>query len=201
MPTTTLVHQLVKLPYQLDQLTPQISLETMQYHYLKHHRGYVDTLNLLVAETEFENSPIEDIVRYADGAIYNNAAQVLNHNLYFLQLSPNPKSVPTGSLGQLIDRHFGSFDNFKQQIIHASVSLFGSGWVWLAVDRRDQPIIMPMSNAGNPLREGYHTLMCIDVWEHAYYIDYRNRRADSVVATIERIDWRVVEDRFRLIRH
>lgn len=191
------IHQMPVLPFGYADLAPQISEETMEYHYGKHLRTYINNLNDLILGTKFENASLEDIVIYSDGAIYSNGAQAWNHTFLFQTFSPNPKAIPTGILGEAINHDFNSFENFKDQFIKAGVSLFGSGWVWLAKDKHDRLMILPMSNAGNPLREGLKPLMCLDVWEHAYYIDYRNRRADALKAHWERIDWRVVEDRFR----
>ncbi len=188
---------LPKLPYALDALAPQISEESMQYHYGKHLQTYIDNLNRLIVGTCFENASLENIVRHADGPLFNNAAQTWNHIFYFLALSPNPKSVPTGQLGTAIDRAFESFGRFKEELSQVAVSLFGSGWAWLVEDKSGKLAIVGRSNAGNPLTDGMRPLLAIDVWEHAYYIDYRNRRADAVKALWERIDWRVVEERYR----
>lgn len=195
--TDTTVHQLPVLPYELNSLEPQISEETMRYHYGKHHQTYINNLNMLIRDTPYAHYSLEDIVMRSEGSIYNNAAQAWNHTFYFMQLSPNPKSVPTGALGEAINRDFGSFDNLKAELVKASVALFGSGWVWLVSDKRNKLAIVPLSNAGNPLVHGMKPLVAIDVWEHAYYIDYRNRRADSINALMDRIDWRTVEERFR----
>ena len=184
------------LPYDLDALAPQISRETMEYHYGKHLKGYVDRLNELIPGTRYENASLEDIIKHADGPIFNNGAQVWNHTFLFFTLSPNPKSVPTGALGDAIDRDFGSFDEFKKQMRDVAVTLFGSGYAWLVKDRKDRLQIIAESNAGNPMRDGYTVLAGLDVWEHAYYIDYRNRRPEAVDRHMERIDWRVVEERF-----
>lgn len=194
---TATIHKVPALPYGMGDLAPQISKETMEYHYGKHLQGYVNKLNELIVGTKFESSTLEDIVTYAEGAIFNNGAQAWNHIFYFATFSPNPKAIPTGTLSEAINKSFGSFENFKSQFIDACTALFGSGWVWLVKDKHDRLMIIPMGNAGNPMREGLKPLMCLDVWEHAYYIDYRNRRADAVRAAWERINWRIVEDRFR----
>ena len=193
----TVTFALPKLPYSLDALAPQISEETMRYHYGRHHQTYIENLNRLVRESRFEHSALEEIVRNAEGALYNNAAQTWNHTFYFLTLSPNPKTVPTGALSEAINRDFGSFESFREQFTKASTSLFGAGWVWLAQDKNGKLSIISEPNAGNPLRNGMKPLLAFDVWEHAYYIDYRNRRADHINAIWERVDWRVVEERFR----
>ena len=140
--------------------------------------------------------PLEDIVVSADGAIFNNAAQMWNHEFFFDQLSPDGEARPTGALLKAIDADFGSFEQFKAQMEKAAVGLFGSGWAWLAEDKSGKLAIVTEQNAGNPMCHGMKPLMCFDVWEHAYYIDYRNRRADAVAALWDRIDWKVVADRY-----
>lgn len=185
-----------ELPYAYDALAPRISEETMRYHHDKHYAGYVAKLNELIAGTSFADLPLEEIVVSSDGALYNNAAQVWNHEFFFGQLSPEAQHEPSGALLAAIEKYFGSFDHFKEQMNKACVSLFGSGWVWLVEDKAGQLAIMSESNAGNPLRYGMKPLLCVDVWEHAYYIDYRNRRADSVAALWDCIDWKTVESRY-----
>ena len=185
------------LPYELSALEPQISEQTMRYHYGKHHKAYIDKLNELIRDTQFENYTLEDIILRSDGPIFNNASQAWNHTFYFMALSPNPKSVPTGQLGEAINRDFGSFDEMKARMEKAAGSLFGSGWVWLAADKRGRLSIVSENNAGNPMTHGLKPLLALDVWEHAYYIDYRNARVDSVKALWDRVDWRVVEERYR----
>lgn len=194
---TTAIFSLPQLPYELGDLAPQISEETMQFHYGKHHQAYIANVNKLIRGTKFKRMSLEEIVKQSDGTLFNNAAQAWNHTFYFLTLSPNPKTVPTGKLSEAINRDFGSFAQLKEQLSKAAVSLFGSGWVWLAVDKTGKLVIVSESNAGTPLRLGLKPLLGIDVWEHAYYIDFRNRRADAVEALWERIDWRTVEERFR----
>ncbi len=197
MLATATIHKLPVLPYGLNALEPQISEETMQYHYGKHHQTYVDNLNKLIPGTKFENASLEEIIASASGPIFNNAAQVWNHTFFFFTLSPNPKPVPTGALSEAINRDFGSFDKFKEEFTKTAAGLFGSGWSWLVKDKRGKLNIIAESNAGNPLREGLKPLMTVDVWEHSYYIDYRNRRADYLKAIWSRIDWRIIEERFR----
>lgn len=194
---TTAIFSLPQLPYELGDLAPQISEETMQFHYGKHHQAYIANVNKLIRGTKFERMSLEEIVKQSDGTLFNNAAQTWNHTFYFLTLSPNPKTVPTGKLSEAINRDFGSFAQLKEQLSKAAVSLFGSGWVWLAVDKTGKLVIVSESNAGTPLRLGLKPLLGIDVWEHAYYIDFRNRRADAIEALWDRIDWRTVEERFR----
>ena len=184
------------LPYAYDALAPHISEETLHYHHDKHYAGYVDKLNELLVDSPYAGQPLEDIVLTAEGAVYNNAAQAWNHEFYFDQLSPKPQQAPQGTLLEAIDRSFGSFDEMKTQMSRAAVGLFGSGWVWLAAKPSGELTIVSTPNAGNPLREGLKPLMCIDVWEHAYYVNYRNRRADAVAALWNCIDWKTVAERY-----
>lgn len=185
-----------ELPYAYDALAPQLSEETLRYHHDKHYAGYVAKLNDLILDTPYEGQPLEDIILAADGAVYNNAAQAWNHAFYFEQLSPDPQRVPTGALADAVVRTFGSVDALRERMNREAVGLFGSGWVWLAADRQGGLVIVSGPNAGNPLRQGLVPLLCIDVWEHAYYIDYRNRRADAVAALWDRIDWKTVGERY-----
>lgn len=185
-----------ELPYAYDALAPQLSEETLRYHHDKHYAGYVAKLNELILDTPYEGQPLEDIILAADGAVYNNAAQAWNHAFYFEQLSPDPQRVPTGALADAVVRTFGSVDALRERMNRETVGLFGSGWVWLAADRQGGLVIVSGPNAGNPLRQGLVPLLCIDVWEHAYYIDYRNRRADAVAALWDRIDWKTVGERY-----
>lgn len=185
-----------ELPYAYDALAPQLSEETLRYHHDKHYAGYVAKLNELILDTPYEGQPLEDIILAADGAVYNNAAQAWNHAFYFEQLSPDPQRMPTGALADAVVRTFGSVDALRERMNREAVGLFGSGWVWLAADRQGGLVIVSGPNAGNPLRQGLVPLLCIDVWEHAYYIDYRNRRADAVAALWNVVDWRCVSDRY-----
>ena len=185
-----------ELPYAYDALAPQLSEETLRYHHDKHYAGYVAKLNELILDTPFARQPLEDIVLAADGAVYNNAAQAWNHAFYFEQLSPDPQRMPTGALADAVVRTFGSVDALRERMNREAVGLFGSGWVWLAADRQGGLVIVSGPNAGTPLRQGLVPLLCIDVWEHAYYIDYRNRRADAVAALWDRIDWKTVGERY-----
>ena len=185
-----------ELPYAYDALAPQLSEETLRYHHDKHYAGYVAKLNELILDSPYEGQPLEDIILAADGAVYNNAAQAWNHAFYFEQLSPDPQRVPTGALADAVVRTFGSVDALRERMNREAVGLFGSGWVWLAADRQGGLVIVSGPNAGNPLRQGLVPLLCIDVWEHAYYIDYRNRRADAVAALWDRIDWKTVGERY-----
>ncbi|MDR3134278.1 MAG: superoxide dismutase [Prevotellaceae bacterium] len=186
---------LPELPYALDALAPKISKQTMELHYGKHLQTYVNNLNTLIAGSPFETSDLEFIVKNADGAIFNNAAQLWNHALYFEQFSSAPQSQPGGELATAIDKSFGSFDNFKEQFNKAAAGLFGSGWVWLVKNEDGSLSITQESNAGNPLRSGQQVLMGCDVWEHAYYLDYQNRRNEYINAFWEILDWSVIEKR------
>jgi superoxide dismutase, Fe-Mn family len=187
---------LPELPYAHDALAPVISAETISYHYGKHHLTYVNNLNNLVPGTEFENADLETIVRKSEGPIFNNAAQIWNHNFYFLSLTPVKGTTPSPALARAIDEAFGSFDDFKSEFSKASVAVFGAGWAWLVKDAEGKLSISKESNAGNPLTRGLIPLLTFDVWEHAYYIDYRNRRPDYVNALWELIDWNVVSSRY-----
>lgn len=184
------------LPYATDALAPAISEETIRYHYGKHYRGYVERLNELVADTPFANRPLEEIICEADGPLYNQAAQVWNHEFYFDGLTPTPQPHPTGALLEAINLSFGSFDGMKEQMTRAALSLFGSGWVWLVEEPSGDLKIISEPNAGNPLRYGMNPLLVIDVWEHAYYIDYRNARAQALNQLWPLINWREVEARY-----
>lgn len=185
-----------ELPYGYDALAPQISEETLHYHHDKHYTGYVSKLNELIVDTPYADQPLEDIIRSADGPIFNNAAQAWNHEFYFEQLAPEPQSEPSGALLAAINKAFDSFEGLKAAMDKASVGLFGSGWTWLVTDKTGKLSLVSEPNAGNPLRRGVTPLLCFDVWEHAYYIDYRNRRADAVAALWDRIDWKVVGERY-----
>lgn len=185
------------LPYAKDALAPAISEETINYHYGKHLQTYVNNLNALVKDTPFEGKTVEEIVAVApDGPIFNNAGQVLNHTLYFLQFTPQPeRHEPQGKLAEAIKRDFGNFENFKNEMTQASTSLFGSGWTWLAVNKEGKLVIVKEANGSNPLRQGMKPLLGFDVWEHAYYLDYQNRRTDHLSNLWKIIDWKVVENR------
>lgn len=187
--------ELPKLPYAPDALAPKISKQTMELHHGKHLQTYVNNLNALIAGTQFEVADLETIVKNADGAVFNNAAQLWNHTLYFEQFSPKPQTSPGGELAAAIDKNFGSFDALKEQFNKAAAGLFGSGWVWLVRNEDGTLAITRESNAGNPLRSGQQTLIGCDVWEHAYYLDYQNRRNDYLNAFWDVLDWRVIEQR------
>lgn len=190
-------NEMPKLPYPQNRLEPVISAETIEYHYGKHLQTYVTNLANLTKGSADESKDVEEIVRTApDGGIFNNAGQVLNHTLYFLQFTaPKADNAPTGKLKELIIRDFGSVEEMKTQFENAAVTLFGSGWAWLSLNKDGKLQITKESNAGNPLRQGNKPLLCFDVWEHAYYIDYRNRRAEHVKKLWDIIDWNVIEQR------
>ena len=171
-----MTHQLPELPYAMNALEPHISAETLEFHYGKHHATYVANLNKLIPGTEFEKSTLEEIIKKASGGIFNNAAQVWNHTFYWNCLSPNGGGEPSGALGTAINSAFGSFDAFKQKFTDSAVTNFGSGWTWLVKNSDGALEIVNTSNAGCPLTENKKPVMTCDVWEHAYYIDYRNAR-------------------------
>lgn len=185
-----------KLPYSPDALAPAISQETVNYHYGKHEKAYIDNLNRLIEDTAYADVPLEEIVRTASGPLFNNASQAWNHIFYFFQFSPDGKRVPDGELGKKIDETFGSFDNFKAKFEEAGTKIFGSGWVWLSTDEKGDLFLTQTSNAGNPMTDSLKPLLVFDVWEHAYYLDYQNRRADYLHALWDIIDWDVIQTRY-----
>ncbi len=189
-------HKLPPLPYPRDALAPHISQETIDFHYGKHHATYVANLNKLIAGTEFEEMSLEEIVKKAKpGPIFNNAAQVWNHTFYWHCLSPHGGGEPTGRLAAAIEKAFGSFAKFKEQFTDTAVKLFGSGWAWLVRTPDGKLAIEGTSNAGNPLTAGKTPLLTCDVWEHAYYIDYRNARPAYLAAFWKLVDWKAVAER------
>ena len=187
------------LPYAANALEPVISEQTVQFHYGKHLQNYVNTLLNLVQGTEFEQQDVERIVAAApEGPLFNNAGQTLNHALYFSQFRPPLKdNVPSGKLADAINDAFGSFEEFKTQFTQAAATLFGSGWAWLSQDKEGHLVITKEPNGGNPVRHGLNPLYGIDVWEHAYYLDYQNRRADHIAATWNIVAWDVVAGRMK----
>jgi Fe-Mn family superoxide dismutase len=187
-------HAFPGLPYASNALEPHISRETIEYHYGKHHKAYYDNLNKLIAGTEFETMPLEDIIKKASGGIFNNGAQAWNHTFYWSCLSPDGGGEPSGAVADAIARSFGSFAEFKEKFTGAAATLFGSGWAWLVKNSDDSLAIEPASNAGNPLRDGKKPLLTIDVWEHAYYIDYRNARAKYIEAFWNLVNWDFVAE-------
>jgi superoxide dismutase, Fe-Mn family len=188
--------ELPKLPYELNELEPVISKQTMDFHYGKHHQAYVTNLNNLAKGTKFENATLEEIIREADGGIFNNGAQVWNHTFYFMSFRPNSGGEPTGPLAEAIDKSFGSFAEFKEKFSKAAATLFGSGWAWLVKKADGSLDIIQESNAGNPIKQGLIPILTCDVWEHAYYLGYQNRRPDYLNDFWSIIDWEVVGSRY-----
>ncbi|NJN05917.1 MAG: superoxide dismutase [Rhodobacteraceae bacterium] len=187
--------ELPALPYARDALAPHISAETIDFHYGKHHQAYVTNLNNMLPGTEFEGMELEQIIRKSSGAVFNNAAQIWNHTFYWNCLGPKGGGEPSGKLADAINRDFGSFAQFKEQFSKLSIGTFGSGWGWLVLDG-DKLAIMKTPNGENPLMHGKQALLGIDVWEHAYYLDYRNRRPDYVQAWLDHlVDWNAVAAR------
>ena len=184
-----MAHVLPDLPFAKDALEPHISAETLDYHHGKHHAAYVTNLNNLIPGTEFEDASLEDIVLKSSGGIFNNAAQVWNHTFFWNCLSPNGGGAPEGDLAAAIDRDFGSFDEFKDAFSKNAVGTFGSGWGWLVKDADGKLSLASTSNAGTPMTEGLVPLLTCDVWEHAYYIDYRNARPKFVEAFWNLVNW------------
>ena len=180
-------HQLPQLPFAKDALAPHMSAETFDYHYSKHHQAYVTNLNNLIKGTEFESLDLEAIVKKAPaGGIYNNSAQVWNHTFFWNSMKPNGGGAPTGAVAKAIDASFGGYDNFKKEFSNAAMTQFGSGWAWLVADK-GQLKVAKTPNAETPLTTGQTALLTVDVWEHAYYLDYQNRRADFVAAVIDKL--------------
>ena len=188
--------ELIQLPYAPDALTPAISAETLSFHHGKHLAGYVNTLNSLIEGTEFADASLEEIVCKSEGALFNNAGQTLNHNLYFTQFAPNAGGAPTGKLLAAIEAKWGSFEAFQQEFLTACTTLFGSGWAWLAAKADGELVITKEPNGSNPVVHGLRPLMGIDVWEHAYYLSYQNRRADHIKDGWGIIDWSVGASRY-----
>lgn len=188
-----MTHKLPELPYAMDALQPHISKETLEYHYGKHHNAYVTNLNNLIHGTEFEDLSLEDIIKKAPvGGLFNNSAQVWNHSFYWNCLSPNGGGTPTGKLLDVIKESFGSFDEFKEKFTKSAVTNFGSGWTWL-INGGNGLEIINTSNAGTALTSGKTALLTCDVWEHAYYVDYRNARPKYVDAFWNLANWNFVE--------
>ena len=187
---------LIELPYAKDALAPVISAQTLEFHHGKHLQGYVDNLTKLIAGTPFETLPLEEIVKQATGGMFNNAGQILNHNLYFTQFAPNP-SAPAGKVVDQIVKQWGSLDAFKDEFVAKGVGLFGSGWVWLSAQEDGSLVITQEAGASNPVTKGLKPLLTFDVWEHAYYLDYQNRRAAYLAELWKIVDWKVVEERYK----
>jgi Fe-Mn family superoxide dismutase len=188
--------ELPQLPYAPDALQPYISKQTIDFHYGKHHQTYVNNLNNLVPGTRFENATLELIIKEADGGIFNNAAQVWNHTFYFESFSPTGPREPVGALATAINTAYGSFAAFKEQFSKSAITLFGSGWAWLV--KKDDGLldIIQEPNAGNPLKKSMTPLLTFDVWEHAYYLDYQNKRPDYVQSLWNILNWDVIGKRF-----
>ena len=185
-----------RLPYSVDALAPVISPLTIDYHYGKHEKAYIDTLNKLIESTDYENMELEDIIKKSEGKLFNQASQAWNHILYFFQFSPTGKREPSGKLLEKIEEQFGSFEEFKKKFEDAGATLFGSGWAWLSKDGEGTLFITQGSNAVNPLTDGLTPIMTFDVWEHAYYLDYQNRRPEYLSRLWDIIDWDVIEQRY-----
>lgn len=188
--------ELPKLPYELNALEPYINKQTLEFHYLKHHQAYVNNLNNLVPGTKFENASLEKIVMEADGGIFNNGAQVWNHTFYWEGFAPKAGGEPTGVIADAIVKNFGSFAEFKEKFSKSAATLFGSGWAWLIKKQDGSLDIVQESNAGNPLKHGAKPLLTCDVWEHAYYLDYQNKRPDYIANFWNLVNWKEVEKRF-----
>ena len=189
--------ELMVLPYAVEALEPVISKQTLEFHHGNHLAGYVNNLNGLLPESGFEEMTLEEIVCKATGGILNNAGQILNHELYFGQFcAPKTDNVPKGKLAEVIARDFGSFEAFKEAFQKGGATLFGSGWVWLSADQEGKLVITQEANAANPVQKGLKPLLTFDVWEHAYYLDYQNRRPDHLAALWQIIDWEVIENRY-----
>ncbi len=190
-----MIHELPKLPYELNALEPWISAKTLEFHWGKHHQTYVNNLNNLIKGTEFENLSLEEIVKKSSGGIFNNAAQTWNHTFYFEQFSANPKKIPEGKLKELIDKTFGSLDQFKTEFNQLALTLFGSGWTWLIETTPGTLAIKQTSNAETPFKNSEKCLLVIDVWEHAYYLDTQNARAKYIENFWNVLDFKVIEKR------
>ena len=189
--------ELIELPYALDALAPVISAQTLSFHHGKHLQAYVDNLNKLLPGSGLEGLSLEEIVMKSSGAIFNNAGQILNHNLYFTQFAPSPSvQTPTGTLAGQIEKRWGSLEAFKAEFEAKGVGLFGSGWVWLQADAKGELSIGQYAGADNPVAHGLKPLLTFDVWEHAYYLDYQNRRAAHLYALWDIVDWSIIENRY-----
>lgn len=189
-------HLLPELPYAFDALAPVMSADTLNYHYGKHLQTYLDNVNRMIEGTPFADMKLKDMITKAQGALYNNAAQAFNHIIFFKQLTPTPTTI-SPLLTQALVARFGSVDEFKSEFSNAAATLFGSGWVWLALDANNVLQIVPEPNAGNPITRNMRPLMCIDVWEHAYYIDYQNRRGDYIKNFWNLVNWDYIEKRMQ----
>lgn len=192
-----MAYELPPLPFEKDALAPHISAETLEYHYGKHHKTYVDKLNGLVPGTEFEGKSLEEVIKTSTGGVFNNAAQIWNHTFYWHCLSPNGGGEPTGSVADAINKAFGSFEKFKEEFTTSAINNFGSSWTWLVKKADGNVAIVNTSNAGTPLTDDSVTsLLTVDLWEHAYYIDYRNARPKYMEAFWALVNWEFVEQNF-----
>ena len=191
-------HKLPALPYAQDALEPHISAETLSYHHGKHHATYVDKLNKAIEDTEYEDKSLEEIIMSADGGIFNNAAQVWNHSFYWHCLSPDCGGTPENPIARVIERDFGSQKDFEKQFTDTATTLFGSGWTWLVLQKDGKLAIKNTSNAETPVREGITPLLTCDVWEHAYYLDYQNKRPDYLKAFWKVVDWEFVNQLYAI---
>jgi Fe-Mn family superoxide dismutase len=190
--------ELMALPYAIDALEPVISKQTLEFHHGKHLAGYVNNLNGLLEGSLLAGLSLEEIVLKAEGGVLNNAGQILNHNLYFEQYcAPKADNAPKGKLAEAIVRDFGSFEAFKEAFQKGGATLFGSGWVWMSADKDGKLVITQETNAANPVQKGLKPLLTFDVWEHAYYLDYQNRRPDHLAALWQIVDWEVIEQRYQ----
>ena len=190
---------LISLPYAPDALEPVISAQTLGFHHGKHLQGYVNNLNAALPGSGFEGLELEEIVRKASGGIFNNAGQILNHNLYFTQFrAPKADNAPVGALAAQIVKQFGSVEAFQAEFVAKGAGLFGSGWVWLSADDKGELVITQEPGAGNPVTKGLKPLLTFDVWEHAYYLDYQNRRPDHLKALWSIVNWEEIERRYTL---
>lgn len=189
-----MIHKMPELRFDPEALAPRMSAETISFHFGKHLQTYMDNVNRLVMGTPYEDVHLRDIIRRADGPIYNNAAQAWNHILFFRELTDKPQAMSSNLTQQLAGR-WGTVEDFLRQLKSLAVGLFGSGWVWLARDTNGELQLLAMPNAGNPLTLDMSPIMCVDVWEHAYYLDYQNRRGDYVDALLQMINWEYVEER------
>ena len=188
---------LMALPYAMDALEPVISKQTLEFHHEKHLAAYVNNSNGLLPGSGFEEASLEEIVCKASGGMQNNAGQILNHNMYFEQFAaPKADNAPAGKLAEAIVRDFGTFEAFKEAFQKGGATLFGSGWVWLSADKNGTLVITQETNASNPIQQGLRPLLTFDVWEHAYYLDYQNRRPDHLAALWQIVDWNVIEKRY-----
>ena len=188
-------YELSSLPYAQDALEPKMSAQTLAFHSGKHHVAYVNNLNNLLSDSPLLNYSLERLIKETEGPVFNNAAQVWNHSFFFEQFSPQPAQAPTAVLQAAIEQVWGSVEAFKDAFSKAAAGLFGSGWVWLAADETGTLQILSESNAGNPLKKGLKPILTIDVWEHAYYLDYQNRRADYIAAFWDILNWAVADAR------